>query len=541
MSAFVATLSAAVAVFVYWAVDQLRRRLLLPGPPSPSFLFGHTKQISTHERPGDLFDLWKHQFGSVYRVSGPLGSTRIVLCDPSAIAHVFARDSWKYSHPPILQLKELIKMTGAGNLLALIGQPHSRYAVTYLTGKRVHDCSCRERKLLNRVFDPASLKRYAGPMCDCAYKVFSAWESQLQDSAHNEMVVDISDWMDHVSFDIIGLTTFSTDFKSLDGKESPVLTALTAIGLAKISPAAEKILLLSQAYPSLLNIPLPRSKLVSDLSDAMEIVIKQLVDAADAVDTPSSALKVLLNAKDLSPRQVGVHAKSILLAGFATTASSIKWALKELSMHPAKQDRLRAELLAACSTQDPTYDDLMGSALPYLEAVVSESLRLHPIIDDASRLALEDDIIPLKNPIHLASGAITDRIHIPKGTTLMTPLYYANVARSIWGPDAAEFKPERWMNDGEGIPASARAYPGYHHTMSFLDGPRTCLGKGFALLEMKRHAQIVLSLLIRKFIFSPRDGEDTKYATVFFLGLHPKLAGEPGGAFPHARAPRRVA
>jgi cytochrome P450 len=99
--------------------------------------------------------------------------------------------------------------------------------------------------------------------------------------------------------------------------------------------------------------------------------------------------------------------------------------------------------------------------------------------------ALEDDIIPLKNPIRTESGALMDKIHIRKGMILMVPLYYTNVAKSIWGNDAAQFNPERWMNDAQGIPPSVKEYPGYHHTMSFLDGPRTCLGKGFALLEVK--------------------------------------------------------
>jgi hypothetical protein len=104
-------LAALIVILAYWLIHHLRRRRLhLQGPPSPSFLFGHTKQISSSRRPGDLFDFWTHEYGSVYRIRGPLGSTRLVLCDPRAIAHVFARDSWRYSHPPILQLRELIKM-----------------------------------------------------------------------------------------------------------------------------------------------------------------------------------------------------------------------------------------------------------------------------------------------------------------------------------------------------------------------------------------------------------------------------------------------
>jgi cytochrome P450 len=170
-------------------------------------------------------------------------------------------------------------------------------------------------------------------------------------------------------------------------------------------------------------------------------------------------------------------------------------------MHPETQDRLRAEL-SVFSGADPTYEDL--TSLPYLEAVVTEALRLHPMMEDSSRLvciciwtsmssahinptnqALEDDVLPLKNPVRTESGALVDKIPIRKGMVLTVPFRYTNMARSIWGEDAVEFKPERWLDGARGVPPSAKEYPGYYHTMTFLEGPRTCLGKGFALLELK--------------------------------------------------------
>ncbi|KAJ6550845.1 cytochrome P450 [Mycena vulgaris] len=482
MAYLLTALYALTAIAAYWIVKYVWT-VRLQGPPSPSFVFGHTKQIMESHSPAELYDL-----------RGPLGTIRLVVCDPRALAHVLALDSWKYSHPPLAQL-QITSLTGPGNLLVALGDSHNR-----------------QRKILNPLFGPAALKT-----------------------------------INNVSFDIIGLTAFSTDFKSLDGEKSAVLTALTAVGHAKPSPTAAKIFLLSQAYPILFKLPLPRSALVADLSNAMDAVVNQLTDAAECGkiggENLSSALGVLLSANELSPTQIRIHAKSILLAGFATTASSIKarlisetiypgltsrlyWALVELSMHPGKQDRLRAEL-SSFSTTDPSYDDLTSLALPYLEAVVREALRLHPILSESPRVALEDDVLPLTKPIRTASGALIDKIPIRKGTVLTISLHYTNVAKSIWGPDAAEFKPERWL-DGRDVPASAKEYPGYHHTMIFSDGPRTCLGKGFALAEMK----IVLSLLIRKFIFSPRDGRETKYDKAMFLGPHPKVAGETGGRLP---------
>ncbi|KAJ6538383.1 cytochrome P450 [Mycena vulgaris] len=484
MAYFLSFLCGSAAIAGYWLIKYLRE-VRLQGPPSHSFLFGHTKEIMGSQSPADLYDGWAQTYRSVYRVRGPLGTDRIVVCDPKAIAHVYALDSWKYCHTPLAR-RQLSSLTGPMSLLIAVGESHSR-----------------QRKILNPVFGPAALKT-----------------------------------INNVSFDFIGLTAFAHNFKSLEGEKSDVLTALTAVGHSKPSPNVSKILLPSQAYPILLKLPLPRSALVADLSNAMDAVVDGLTDAVNSGRTgegnPESALGVLRDQRKGTISQADSRTCEIhTIGGFTTTASSIKarypeniWALVELSMKPETQDRLRAEF-SSFSTRDPTYDELTSLALPYLDAVVCETLRLHPVLSESTRVALEDDVLPLAKPIRAASGAI-DKLPVQKGAVHTTSLVFTNLAKSIWGADAAEFKPERRLNDAGGVPATAKEYPGYHHIMTFLDGPRTCLGKGFALAEMK----IVLSLLIRKFVFSPRDGKETKYDKAMFLGPHPKVAGEPGGQLP---------
>ncbi|KAJ7706346.1 cytochrome P450 [Mycena rosella] len=494
-------------IAVYWLIKYLRT-VRLQGPPSPSFVFGHTKEIAGSPSPADLYDSWAEKYGRIYQVRGPMGTGRLVLCDPKAIAHVYALDSWKYCHTPLAR-RQLSSLTGPNSLLTTVGENHSR-----------------QRKILTPMYGPSALKRYSSVMYDSAYKVFTAWESELQASTTNEIMVDVSEWINHLSFDIIGLAAFSHDFKSLDGEHSTVSTALTALGHSRPSPRVQKILLMSQAYPILLKLPLPRSAIIAELSNAMDEIVDGLTRSAKEGSAPQSALGVLLNAKELSPTQVRVHAKSTLFAGFATTSSTTKWALIELSMHPEKQDRLRAEL-SSFTTIDPSYEELTNG-LPYLDAIVRETLRLHPVLSESTRVALEDDVLPLSKQIRTVSGTLIDKVPIRKGTELTTSILYTNLSKTIWGEDATEFKPERWLNDLEGVPASAKEYPGYHHIMTFLEGPKQCLGMRFAVLELK----IVLSVLIRKFLFIPKYGKDTKYEKAFFLGPHPKVAGEPGGQVP---------
>jgi cytochrome P450 len=69
----------------------------------------------------------------------------------------------------------------------------------------------------------------------------------------------------------------------------------------------------------------------------------------------------------------------------------------------------------------------------------------------------------------LPDGAKTDKIFVAKGTTLTIPLGSVNRSKAVWGPDAAEFRPERWFAP---VPAGALEVSGYRHLLTFTDGPK---------------------------------------------------------------------
>ncbi|KAJ7709508.1 hypothetical protein B0H17DRAFT_1190712 [Mycena rosella] len=146
LTALYATL---IAIAAYCIIKYVRT-VRLQGLPSPSFVFGHTKQIMESRSPAELYDRWAQTYGSVYQVRGPLGTIRVVVCDPRALSHVLALDSWKYSHPPLAQL-QITSLTGPGNLLVAPGDSHNK-------GKP------------HPLFGPAALKTYASVMYDSACK-----------------------------------------------------------------------------------------------------------------------------------------------------------------------------------------------------------------------------------------------------------------------------------------------------------------------------------------------------------------------------------
>jgi cytochrome P450 len=103
---------------------------------------------------------------------------------------------------------------------------------------------------------------------------------------------------------------------------------------------------------------------------------------------------------------------------------------------------------------------------------------------DADLQAAADDVIPLSEPVCTASGTMTESISVAKGTFITIPIAAINRSSVIWGPDAKQFKPDRWLVE-DGISGKAKEVQGHRHLLTFVDGPRTCLGKDFATAEFK--------------------------------------------------------
>jgi len=219
-----------------------------------------------------------------------------------------------------------------------------------------------------------------------------------------------------------------------------------------------------------------------------------------------SNLLISNTATDLPPEQrisdddILHNINTFMFAGSDTTSLALTWTLLLLAKHRPIQDQLRAEL---CSIHRPDnlgdeavlahYQDL--AALPLLEKVCRESLRIVPPVHSSLRVATQDDVLPVSN------GG--EAIHIRKGTLVHIPIEAMNLDREIWGANAWEFVPNRWDN----LPEAVASLPGlYANTMTFSAGPRSCIGQRFSLIEMKTF----LYILITNFVFSETDEKVVK-------------------------------
>ncbi|KAG1742242.1 cytochrome P450 [Suillus paluster] len=522
IGAFNATCSFAALWAFVKAVMALRWRLKttrLRGPPRSSFVYGVSNDLVSSKDSAAMYERWAKEYGVVYVIPRVLGRTRIVLCDPRAIAHFFARDTWTYVQTSFgLTLVEI--SIGKG-LLWSWGESHKR-----------------QRKTLTPAFSNAAVRKLASVFYDSAYKVKGVWDTAIDSSNDGNTVIDVQKWMNHISLDTIGIAGFSHDFGSLDGKHTSVTEVFDSFGNnSRPSALGLFIIALAQAFPIVLKmIPTKRTIRAKKLGATMgEISNKLLIrshqekDASMKDAEEKSVIGQLIKAEDqdalhLSKEEVVAQMKVLLVAGYETTSISLTWALIELSQHPDVQTRLREELLAFGA--DPTYDQLKAN-LPYLDAIVHEILRLHPPVIEAIRLAAADDVIPLSEPVRTASGEMSDSISIAKGSEIMVSVEAINRSFAVWGPDAKKFKPDRWLAE-EGISGKSKEVQGYRHLLSFLDGPRTCLGKDFAIAEFK----MVLLVLVKNFVFEMRDGPDTEVEVAKGILPRPRVVGEDGNAVP---------
>jgi cytochrome P450 len=189
-----------------------------------------------------------------------------------------------------------------------------------------------------------------------------------------------------------------------------------------------------------------------------------------------SVLAMLVAARDgegepLSPAVLKDQLLTLLVAGHETTATAIGWALHLVHADRAVLVRLRAELDAL----GPSADVDAWTALPYLDAVCQETLRLRPVVPVVSRFLLA--------PLELAGGHVA-----PAGAYVTPSTYLAHHRADVFAePDA--FRPERFLE---------QRFTG-HQYLPFGGGARRCLGLSFAIQEMK----IALATMLTELDFTP--------------------------------------
>ncbi|KAJ6544347.1 cytochrome P450 [Mycena capillaripes] len=457
-------------------------------------------------------------YGPVFQVPTGLLSKKIILCDPTAIAHFYA------NAPAVYHLTDPIRestknLVGRG-LIWADGEHHP-----------IH------RQALAPMFSATAVDSYCPIFFNMVNKVQDTWKKALE-SRPRGIVLDIQYWMNSVVLDSLGVAGFGHDFESLKGDYCIVTAAFYTLKAPDTNSPSDIIFRLASAHPFLRNIPTAKNRIINSLQAGMSRIAGNILERNDKkanIDEDRSILGLLIKSLAENPAGEFRLSKEEILAqmvsmrliignenlikqtrtlyyfptGFENTAVSLSWLFVELAKNPAIQDKVRDELRQLGGNLE--YSEI--TKLSYLHSVVYEALRLHPPMGDTTRLAVEDDVIPLSSPIMAKSGETVTSVRVAKGTVVIAPIQYVNTAESFWGPGALKFDPERWWQD-----ETNADFPGNRH-LAFGDGPRTCIGAEFSLALIK----VVLSVIVSSFTVSLPEGPQS---TVESIEGRPRVSGQ---------------
>jgi cytochrome P450 len=252
-------------------------------------------------------------------------------------------------------------------------------------------------------------------------------------------------------------------------------------------------------------LPLPSRRRFAAAKDRLDAIIGRIIAERRASgEDRGDLLSMLLAAQDdegdgrgMSDAQLRDEAVTLFLAGHETTANALTFAWLLLDRHPAVAARMREELSAVIGDRDPGPADV--PRLPYLHAVVAETMRLYPPAYIIGRRSIA--------PVAIRG------VEFPTDTIfLVSPWIVQRDAR--WWPAPERFRPERWLDDAAGAERPKLAY------FPFGAGTRICVGEQFAWME----AMLCLAVLARRWDVSI-PGPDPALSPVITLRPRDGLPG----------------
>lgn len=222
-------------------------------------------------------------------------------------------------------------------------------------------------------------------------------------------------------------------------------------------------------------------KYLSNVIDARKLELKCHQEDGAHDDLLSRFMKKKESYTDKFLQHVALN---FILAGRDTSSVALSWFFWLVSLNPRVEEKILTEictvLLETRGTDTTKWtDEPLGfeevDRLIYLKAALSETLRLYPSVPEDSKNVVTDDVLP-------------DGTFVPAGSAITYSIYSIGRMKFIWGEDCLEFRPERWLSsDGKRIELDNQ-----FKFVSFNAGPRICLGKDLAYLQMKSIAAAVL-------------------------------------------------
>lgn len=474
-------------------------KLGVPGP-KPSFPFGTfgSQFLQTkHLNEINMEDYEMFPDDKIYGIFW-CGMPMIVIKDPELVKQVFVKDFHNFVDRESAAATDFIFKSGS--------------RTDFIWGRQLTSLSKDEWKHVRSTFSPIFTSGKLKSMMKFVKIVSDALVEDISKSAESGEAFEAKSKFGKFSMDSIATCAFGVDPQSFE-TEDPIFVKHAArifklgffdvmrmlmglipgfstvnqylqIGLMPKTPTEFFMKTIRQSIAHRRETGERRNDMIDMMMQAMEEDDNNKPDN-EVDDGQFEKDAKLVNVKKISQIDeltMVATAMVMMVAGYDTTAITISYAAYELAKNPEIMEKLQEEIDAAfeeCNDEMPDYNTIQ--ALPYLDMVIHETLRLHTGAGFNSRVSIDKYTIP-GTKITLEKeemvGFNISGIH-------MDPQYY---------PNPKSFNPENFSKE-----AKAGRHP--YTFLAFGQGPRGCIGMRFALLE----AKLALLSVLRKFTLVPSD------------------------------------
>ena len=428
----------------------------LPSPPGLPVL-GNLLQIDKPRLHAQVED-WARSLGPLFTIR--LGRNRLlVIADHVAMGAVLRDRPEGFRRTP--RLAHISREMGiAGGVFGAEGEAWQR-----------------QRRMVMAGFDPRHLRLYFPQLVAVSARLHGRWQKAAAARLPIELQADLM----RFTVDAVSGLAFGAETNTLESDDDVIQRHLD-----KIFPALFRRVLA----------PLPTWrwwKTAADRElDRSVVAVRAAIDgfiaaarsrlASDPArrEAPANLLEAMLVAaadegSGITDAEVSGNVMTMLLAGEDTTANTLAWLVWLLHRHPEAQAKARAEVdREAGPITDWTPERF--AALEYVGACASETMRLKPVAPSIVLQAMRDTTV--------------GNVRVPSGTLIWGALR-SDALKDEFFADAAQFRPERWLDHGGARPAASV----YRVAMPFGAGPRVCPGRQLATLEIK----MAIAVLLRGF------------------------------------------
>ncbi|KAJ6837285.1 putative cytochrome P450 94B3 [Iris pallida] len=343
-----------------------------------------------------------------------------------------------------------------------------------------------QRKLASHEFTARSLRELLVSALDS--EADGRLVPVLSSACSERRAVDLQDLFRRFAFDVICNISLGTDpgFLDVSLPELPFVNAFDAASMVSARRGAEPVSAVWRVKRALgIGSERQLEEAVGSIHEYVNDIIKRRkeeinVKAAGEKEVGRNDLLSRLIAGGNSDEAIRDMVISFVMAGRDTSSAALTWFFWSVSCHPDVEAELLTEIMQVTRSKERRVDYESVREMKYLEACLCETMRLFPPVVWDSKHADNDDVLP-------------DGTRVRKGDRVTYFPYGMGRMESIWGKDWMEFRPGRWISVEEGgegkelLRVSPYKYP------VFQAGPRVCLGKDMAFVQMKYVAAAVLS------------------------------------------------